>query len=244
MAINDYNAWYSPISWGQSVAVDNLSALTTAASTATLAGAAQSQMNAILSSPLDERLGMYLEQKGQNGSKTLETIKGAIHSIKDEVVSDEAKASVESKVDKYERAGLKKQAQILKNELKARIKLARIKEWEYKVLPAKALQMYNGRVFGGYTYYVHIDPIDKYVGIPEGATVDGEFDKIVPEHVVDSLLEAQKRQVFDEFSVLWVEKVKDPLLLGKIKELPDYFLIDEWGDDVKFSDIIKASKKK
>lgn len=179
----------------------------------------------------------------ENGAKTLETIKGAIHTIKTEAVSEETRATVETKVEKYARAGLTKQAEILQMELKARIRLARIKEWEYKVLPAKAIQAYNGRMFGGYTYCVHIDPIEKYIGLPEGSEVTTGFDKIVPEKIVDSLLEAQKRQVFDEFSVLWVEKVKDPLLLGKIKELPDYFLIDEWGDDVTFSDIIKAPKE-
>lgn len=44
----------------------------------------------------------------------------------------------------------------------------------------------------------------------------------------------------DTFSVLWVEKVKDPLLLGCIDGCKDFFLICEWGDDIKFDDIVKG----
>jgi hypothetical protein len=181
---------------------------------------------------------------GEDGETTLKKIKSAIHVIKDETVSDEAKTHVESRAQKYRRAGFNRQADILEAELRARIRLARIKEWDYKVLPYKAIKDFDGKTINKWTYHVHIEPVEKYLGIPEGTIVEGEFDKIVPEHVVDSLLTAQDRQIFDEYSVLWVEKVKDPLLLGRIKELPDYFLIDEWGDDIKFSDIVKASKKK
>ena len=241
MATKDYmamaNAWYTQLQTTQSPwdATFGSGTLSTASS---MGAAAQQQMNTMLNGAVP-----YESPFNANGAKTLETIKGAIHVIKSEAVSEETRASVETKADKYERAGFAKQAEILKNELKARIRLARIKEWDYKVLPASAINQFNMSMFGGYQYRVHIDPIEKYIGVPEGELKTSEFDKIVPEHVVDSLLEAQKRQVFDEFSVLWVEKVKDPLLLGKIKELPDYFLVDEWGDDVTFSDIIKASKE-
>jgi hypothetical protein len=90
---------------------------------------------------------------------------------------------------------------------------------------------------------VHINPIENYTGVPEGADISEAKNKIVPENIVDKLIEAKDRQVFDTYHVLWVEKVKDPLLLGKVNELQDYFLIAEWGDDVRFDDIIKASKQ-
>lgn len=187
--------------------------------------------------------GIGIGTPSVDGSKTLEVIKDAIHVIKDETVSEETKVIIETKVEKYRRAGFERQAKILEDEIKARVRLARIKEWDYKVLPYKAIKQYDHSIHAGYYHNVHIDPVAKYLGVPEGAVLDGEFDKIVPEHVIDSLLTAKDRQVFDEFNVLWVEKVKDPLLLGKIKELPDYFLIDEWGDDIRFSDILKASKQ-
>jgi hypothetical protein len=179
-----------------------------------------------------------------NPDKTLEVIKDAIHVIKAEVVDEEVKNALTTKSGKYRKAGLKRQADLLDAEITARVRLARIKEWDYKVLPYKAVQAYDKRVVGGWTMMVHIDPIDKYMGINEGGLVEEALEKIVPEDVVDKLIEATDRQVFDEFYVLWVEKVKDPLLLGKIKELNDYFLVAAWGDDVKFDDIIKASKKK
>lgn len=179
-----------------------------------------------------------------DNSKTLETIKGAIHTIRDEAVSEEVQGEVKTKIDKFKKAGFARQAALLETELRARGRLARIQEWDYKVLPYNAIKAYDRKMIHGWTMVVHIDPVDKYIGVPEGAVVEGEFDKIVPEHVIDSLLTAQERQVFDDYHVLWVEKVKDPLLLGKVKELPDYFLIDEWGDDIKFSDIIKATKNK
>lgn len=179
-----------------------------------------------------------------DSTTTLKAIKEAIHKIKDEAVSESARDSIDARIDKYDKAGLKKQARILREELHAKVRLARIREWDYKVLPFAAIKKYHHSVVNGYYMDVHIDPIAEYSGKVEGDIIEGEYDKIVPEHVVDSLMEAQKRQVFDEYYVLWVEKVKDPLLLGKIKELPDYFLIDEWGDDVKLSDIVKEERGK
>lgn len=231
-SLTNTNDWYNAY-------VDSM--VTTGTATITTAGSSAAQ-NQLWQLQMQQAYPFPVTPAGEDGEKTLVKIKSAIHTIKDEAVSEEAKSHVESRAQKYRRAGFERQADILEAELRARIRLARIKEWDYKVLPYKAIKDFDGKTINKWTYHVHIEPVAKYLGIPEGAVVEGEFDKIVPEHVVDSLLTAQERQIFDEYSVLWVEKVKDPLLLGRIKELPDYFLIDEWGDDIRFSDIIKTSK--
>lgn len=84
---------------------------------------------------------------------------------------------------------------------------------------------------------IHIDPLETYVGNPQSGEAK---DRIIPDKVLDKLDEAKERKLFDTFSVLWVEKVKDPLLLGCIDGCKDFFLICEWGDDIKFDDIVKG----
>jgi len=164
-------------------------------------------------------------------NKILSAIKNAIHTIKEEAVSEETQKSITAKIERYKKVGANILAQILENELEVKIRLARIKEWDYKVLPYEAIMQYNNKIVNGYYMRVHIDPLEKYQGIGKGG--------FIPDEVLTKLEEAQSRQIFDKYYVLWVEKVKDPLLLGKIKELPDYFLIAEWGEDVKFEDFFK-----
>ena len=84
---------------------------------------------------------------------------------------------------------------------------------------------------------VHIDLLENYCGNP----VVGEAkDRIIPDTALDELDKAKERQLFDKFNVLWIEKVPDPLLLGSVDGCKDFFLIAEWGEDVKFDDIVKA----
>ncbi len=87
---------------------------------------------------------------------------------------------------------------------------------------------------------IKIDLLADYVGNPEGGKTK---DRIIPDFVLDKLEEAKDRQVFDEFKVLWVERVADPLLLGCIDGCEDFFFVCEWGDDITFEQIMKGSEK-
>jgi hypothetical protein len=185
------------------------------------------------------------DSRRPTGGATLDLIKQSIRQIKAGAVGKTAQRRVETKAERLRRLGLECQAIIVETELSLRIKLARIQEWDYKVLPYEAIKNYerNGRNWDGHggRIVVHIDALDKYTGFMQGEVVSS--DRIVPDFVLDKLEEATERQVFDEFRVLWVEKVKDPLLLGTIQGCQDYFLICEWGQDVSFDDIMKGKKK-
>lgn len=66
-----------------------------------------------------------------------------------------------------------------------------------------------------------------------------EYKNLPPDDVLSDLKIAQDKKCFDEFLIAHVEKVKDPILFGRIKDFPFlYFYIGQWGDDVKIEDII------
>ena len=66
-----------------------------------------------------------------------------------------------------------------------------------------------------------------------------DYDKVPPDHVLESLKKAQEKECFDNFHIAYIRKVKDPILFGKIDDFKNlYFYIDQWGDDVKIEDII------
>ena len=173
-------------------------------------------------------------QPADSGLKTLELIKKSVKQIKAEAVSKEAQELVSSKIERLSKLGLKAQAVVLNVELQLRCKLARIQEWDYKVLPYEAIEKFdieNKMTATKDGLKVHIDKLGEYKkGTP-------------PDFVLGKLEEAQDRQVFDEFEVLWVEKVKDPLLLGTIAGCQDKFLIAEWGEDISFNQLVKDADK-
>lgn len=177
--------------------------------------------------------------------RTLTLIKKSVKQIKAEAVGEKAQKRIQTKVDRLRDAGALAQATILETELQLRVKLMRLQEWDYKVLPYDAIKQYesankNWDGQGG-RYKVHIDLLERYCGTTTENETEAK-DKIIPDEVLDKLEDAKERQVFDEVSVLWVEKIKDPLLLGSIKGCKDFFLICEWGDDVKFDDMVKDKK--
>lgn len=66
-----------------------------------------------------------------------------------------------------------------------------------------------------------------------------DYDKLPPDHVIESLKKAKEQNCFDTFYVAYLQAVKDPILFGKIDDFPTlYFFIDQWGDDIKIEDII------
>lgn len=200
---------------------------------------------------------MYRAMQGQHyptppsitkPENTLVLIKKSIKQIKAEAVGEKAQKRIQTKIDRLRGAGALAQATILETELQVRVKLMRVQEWNYKVLPYDAIKQYesanrNWDGQGG-RYKVHIDLLENYCGTPLQDTTGEAKDKIIPDGVLDELDVAKERQVFDKVSVLWVEKIKDPLLLGSIDGCKDFFLIAQWGDDVKFEDLVKGENKK
>lgn len=68
-----------------------------------------------------------------------------------------------------------------------------------------------------------------------------DYTQLPPNSVLESLKKAQEKKCFDDFHIAYIEKVKDPILFGKINGFENlYFYIDQWGDDVKIEDIIGA----
>lgn len=70
---------------------------------------------------------------------------------------------------------------------------------------------------------------------------DGEKTKLAvpPADVLEKLKVARESKLFDDYSVLHIKYVPDPILCGKIAESDDLYFIAEWGDDVKLTDIVK-----
>ncbi len=66
-----------------------------------------------------------------------------------------------------------------------------------------------------------------------------DYKKLPPDCVLESLKTAQEQDLFDTFHIAFIRKMKDPILFGKIKAFKNlYFFIAQWGDDVKFEDIL------
>lgn len=84
-------------------------------------------------------------------------------------------------------------------------------------------------------------PLEQYVGQnrAEGDMINEQEMGLPPTDVLEKLAQAQKSKLFDYFTVLHIKYVPDPILCGHIKESKDLYFIAEWGDDVKFSDIVK-----
>ena len=66
-----------------------------------------------------------------------------------------------------------------------------------------------------------------------------DYSKLPPDSVLESLKKAKAENVFDTFHIAYIRKIKDPILFARITAFKNlYFFIDEWGDDVKFEDIL------
>ena len=66
-----------------------------------------------------------------------------------------------------------------------------------------------------------------------------DYDRLPPDEVLEALTKAKDQDLFDTFHIAYIRRVKDPILFGKIKAFKNlYFFIAQWGDDVKFEDIL------
>lgn len=68
------------------------------------------------------------------------------------------------------------------------------------------------------------------------------YEEVPPTHVLEKLGEAQERKCFDSFEIASIRQVKDPILFGRIANCPDRFFIDQWDEDVRIEDILKANE--
>jgi hypothetical protein len=169
--------------------------------------------------------------------KALTMIKKSVKQINSEKITTEKSTAIWNKIERLEKLGLKAQAAILEAEITLRQKLNALMEWDYKLLPSDKIDEYNGKYDkNNDKIMVHVDSVQTYIGTKDTSIAK---DKVIPDNVLGDFEVAQDRKLFDAYSILWVEKVKDPLLLGMIDGCKDYFLIAEWGDDVKFDDIVK-----
>lgn len=83
----------------------------------------------------------------------------------------------------------------------------------------------------------------KTVNDPEGYktlrfTPAAEYEKTPPDSVLVSMESAVEKNCFDSFEVAHIERIKDPILFGKIKGCADAFYIDQWDTDVTIEEIL------
>lgn len=66
-----------------------------------------------------------------------------------------------------------------------------------------------------------------------------DYKAIPPKDVLVKMAEHKARGCFDSFTIASVEKIHDPLLLGRIEGVLDRrWYIAQWGDDVSLDDVI------
>jgi hypothetical protein len=172
---------------------------------------------------------------------TLDGLKKSVQKIKAEPFDAKARSRIETKIQRLHKVGADAQAAILERQITVRESLLRLQEWDYKLLPLTAINSFiskndnwdgnRGRVI------IHVDSITEYQGNPKAGEAK---DRIIPDNVLDELDTAEERQLFDDYAVLWAENIPDPLLLGKVDDCEDYFLIAEWGNDITFEQLMKG----
>ena len=68
------------------------------------------------------------------------------------------------------------------------------------------------------------------------------YDKVPPVEALLKLEEAQGMKCFDSYEVAYIEKVKDPIIFGRIQDCPDRFFIAQWDTDCSIQDILKDNE--
>ena len=64
------------------------------------------------------------------------------------------------------------------------------------------------------------------------------YPAIPPSHILENLKVHKDLHLFDYFTIGSVEKVKDPILWGRIEGSTDRYFICQWGEDISLDDII------
>lgn len=173
----------------------------------------------------------------ESSARRFEVLKHCLNIIEGTPFTGEERSRIETKILRLIEAGAVAQAGVLEKEINMRVKLMRLKDWEYRLLTKKTLDKFsadNRMTMTEDGLRLHIDRLEAYVGNPESGA---EKDRIIPDNILDKLEEAKERQLFDSFAVLWAERVPDPILLGVVNGCSDYFYIAEWGDDISFKQL-------
>lgn len=69
-----------------------------------------------------------------------------------------------------------------------------------------------------------------------------DYEGIPPESVLMAHEAAIEKKCFDSFEIAYMDKVRDPILFGRINDCPDRFFIAEWDDDVKITDLLAPNE--
>ena len=72
-----------------------------------------------------------------------------------------------------------------------------------------------------------------------------KYERVPPVAALDELEVAQSRKCFDMFEIAeiqWIERVKDPILFGRVIGCEDRFFIAQWDDDVNIDDILQGDE--
>lgn len=105
----------------------------------------------------------------------------------------------------------------------------------YKKIPYSKFKEAYARIQknSGGTLRLSITAVDSYKG------QDGEKLTLPPMDVLGKMKTAKKEGLFDNFAIIHVEKVRDPILVGLVDDVQDLYMIAEWGDDISFDEIMK-----
>lgn len=72
-----------------------------------------------------------------------------------------------------------------------------------------------------------------------------KYERVPSIEVLNELEVAQSRKCFDTFEIAEiqaVERVKDPILFGRVTGCEDRFFIAQWDDDVNIDDILQGDE--
>lgn len=150
-----------------------------------------------------------------------------------------------TEADKYRNLGLTAIAETLERKANKSLKELAISLAGYKRINRSELDKFQQELREVSDYHSKRElaetPLERYIGQHhvEGDTVEEAKLAVPPADILEKLKVAKDSKLFDEFSVLHIKYVPDPILCGKIKESKDLYFIGEWGDDVKLTDIVK-----
>lgn len=185
-------------------------------------------------------------------SPILNELKNCVVNIEPISSKDEIKIeSVEDKINELYSLGLPGQAQTLKNAWEKRerkIVTAKSLYEVRKVFPGTVLISWdklennwtknydsdweNITTFEKHIYTIFLNSYTYRLKIISAGNYKGMF----PSHIIKTYKEARDSKLFQTFHVMWMEKVKklpDPLLLGRREGSEDFFVLAEWGKDLK-----------
>jgi hypothetical protein len=65
-----------------------------------------------------------------------------------------------------------------------------------------------------------------------------DYPAAPPNEVLGEMKKAHQSGIFDKFQIIHVQKVPDPILVGRIKNCEDLFFIAEWDKDISLQELV------